>query len=137
MAKTKLSEVRLSGEIHLSHMEQKEREDAKAGALPAGVEVPKFDGDILKYQSWWERFRALVHENKRVSRFWKMQYLRQAMIGNAAALFSGREGTEEGYDDAIVRVQQRYGKEHLVIRHTVMAALATPPPASEEKAFGD
>jgi len=126
----------LKGEKYVSHAEWVEREEAKAGPLPAGVKVPKFDGSILKYQKWWDHFRSLIHENKRVSQFWKMQYLLQAMEGVAASVLAGFEGLASEYPEALETVQKRYGKEHLVVRHIIHSVMNRDAPTKEAVSFG-
>ena len=54
-----------------------EQEEAKkAGGLPPGIVPPSFYGDPNTYPIWWESFNAIVHQNEKVSIFYKYRYLR-------------------------------------------------------------
>lgn len=43
-------------------------EDRLAGCLPIGVLPPIFDGNALKFPTFWDAFAPLVHENPKVSK---------------------------------------------------------------------
>ena len=40
------------------------------------LDIPKFDGSILEFQSWWDQFEVAVHTNSRLSAVEKFVYLR-------------------------------------------------------------
>ena len=133
----KLSEVSVKAEVHLAKIEKEEREKAKAGPLPPNVDIPTFDGNEINYPSWWDHFRVLVHENRDVSDFWKMQYLLKALVGNAAAVLAGKQGLAEEYIGSIQAVQARYGSEHMIVRHLVNSIVgSTPPSLKDLSSFG-
>ena len=43
------------------------------------LEVPTFDGNIMNWEAFWERFDALIHSRKGVDDAEKPTYLRQAL----------------------------------------------------------
>ena len=90
-----------------------------AGALPEGVKVPSFSGDMMVYPQWWDEFRVVVHENQKVSTFYKMQYLKSAMKGDASHVLDGVGVLAENYETAVTLIQQRFGRKRVITRHLV------------------
>ena len=62
---------------------EQEEEAKKAGGLPPGIVPPDIYGDPNTYPIWWESINAIVHQNEKVSTFYKYRYLRQVMKGDA------------------------------------------------------
>ena len=100
-----------------------EIEEGKSGSLPSGIEPPEFFGSPLKYPTWLEEFEALVGKNKKVSRFYKVKYLKGAMKGKAAGLLDSIPMQAEFYEKALEKVRERFGKNRLVVRHLVGSVL--------------
>ena len=73
------------------------RSDARSVAGSAGsvtgvklpkIDLPKFAGDVLKWQSFWEVFKASVHDAD-LPDVTKFSYLRSLLVGEAATCISG------------------------------------------------
>ena len=47
------------------------------------IELPKFSGDVLKFQNFWDQFEAAVHDNADLPNVQKFTYLRSVLNGNA------------------------------------------------------
>ena len=86
-------------------------EDKQAGCLPNGITPPVFYGDIMKFPTFWDAFAPLVHENPKVSRFYKMTYLKAAMKGDAAGALDSYPTTAESYDPVVkaIKIWQKPG----------------------------
>lgn len=113
----------------LEHCRQQEEQE-KASGLPAGVQVPEFNGDPNKFPVWLESFQALIHSNVKVSTFYKYSYLRQALKGEASSCLDGFSPMAESYAAALEHVKKRFGQPRKVVRHVVrsivdMQALAS------------
>ena len=78
-------------------------------------ELMKFDGDIFKWQEFWDCFNTAIHQQK-ISRIDKFNYLRSQLKGDAKDVLAGLETTEANYDTAIDLMQERYGKKQLIIK---------------------
>ncbi|XP_064469553.1 uncharacterized protein LOC135384272 [Ornithodoros turicata] len=79
-----------------------------------GIKLPKlqpdtFTGELTKWLTFWEQFRTAVHENGRLSKIEKFQYLRTLLKGDAASVIRGLQATESCYDDAVDILKQRFG----------------------------
>ena len=108
LAKSKLSELRALEEA-----------DKAAGSLPVGVTPPDFYGDILTFPMFWESFAPLVHDNPKVSRFYKMSYLKAAMRGSASGVLNGFPSTASNYESAVAAVMKRYGRNQAIVRNHI------------------
>ena len=47
------------------------------------IELPKFNGDLLKFQNFWDQFEAAVHNNDDLPNVQTFTYLRSVLTGNA------------------------------------------------------
>jgi len=107
-----------------------------AGALPDSVKVPVFFGDMMLYPIWWEEFKAIVHDNKKVSQLYKMKYLKEALKGSAAHVLEGLGALAENYPKGVKLVQQRFGRKRVVVRHLVRSlAKMEPLTSTDPRAF--
>ncbi|TRY81081.1 hypothetical protein TCAL_14472 [Tigriopus californicus] len=128
--------IDIEARSHLTKLKKKEDEESRAGALAAGFSPPSFNGNPLSFPCFWEAFEAKVHSNPLVSRFYKMQYLIDALKGPAADSLMGMPTTAEHYDDAIQVVRERFGRNRLIFRHINHSILEQEKPgASDFKAL--
>ena len=71
------------------------------------MELPKFDGDVLKFQNFWDLFEAAVHDNDNVPDVQKFTYLRSALEGVAYHTIEGFEVTSANYHHAVDALKHR------------------------------
>ncbi|XP_064475321.1 uncharacterized protein LOC135389185 [Ornithodoros turicata] len=98
---------------------------------PAGVKLPKlqlmtYGGELTQWQMFWEQFRTAVHDNRRLNKTEKFQYLTTLLKGRAAAAIRGLQATASNYDDAIEILVQRFGDTYQIERE-YLAKLRTLP----------
>lgn len=86
----------------------------------------KFDGDLVKWQSFRDKFTAAVHENERIKPVFKLQHLLAALTGEAAAVVGTRPPTEAGYQGAWERLGEVFNDESQIIRAILRAFTAMP-----------
>ena len=65
------------------------------------IEVPKFNGDELKSQNFWDQFEAAVHNNDDLPKLQKFTYLCSVRSGNALQTIEGFEVTGASYQAAV------------------------------------
>ena len=75
----------------------------------------KFDGNILKWQEFWDSFEATIHENPKLHAIDKFNYLRQQLLDEPREVIAGIDITKNNYDVAVKMLKERYGKIHLMI----------------------
>ena len=79
------------------------------------LELPKFDGDVLKFQNFWDQFEAAVLDNDNVPAFQKFTYLRSVLEGVAYHTIEGFEVTGANYQHAVDALKHRFGRKRIII----------------------
>ena len=119
-AETKMKELETEKEMKLADVKKDTGENkSKTKEQQPDVRLPKFDlmkfdGDIFKWQEFWDCFNTAIHK-KELSRIDKFNYLRSQLRNDAKDVISGLETTDANYDIAIDLLQERYGKKQLII----------------------
>ena len=75
------------------------------------LHLPRFAGDITKFQTFWDSFESAVHVNSDLSSIDKFNYLKALVEGPAANTILGLTLTEANYAAAIELLKERYGKK--------------------------
>ncbi len=81
------------------------------------LELPKFQGDVLEWESFWDQFRASVHESE-LPEVTKFTYLKSLLVGEAVESIKGLSLTSSHYATAIDLLKKRYGRrERIILKH--------------------
>ncbi|XP_064461678.1 uncharacterized protein LOC135371619 [Ornithodoros turicata] len=82
------------------------------------IEVPKFNGDLMNWMTFWDQFESTIHKNETLHNVDKFKYLQSYLTGKAATAISGLPLTNENYDAAIEILNQRFNqRQHIVDQH--------------------
>ena len=82
--------------------------EAKRDRLPK-LDVPTFNGELLHWQTFWERFCITIHERSDISATEKLVYLRHAIKdGIAKSTIEGLSYSCEHYNKAVECLKSRY-----------------------------
>lgn len=120
---TELMNVQLKAENLLASLEASyivASSDAKANSSNSNTSrLPKldlamFDGNILKWTSFWDRFNASVH-SKAIPDVEKLSYLLCALEGSARQAVDGLETTSANYAVDRDILEDRFGKRDRII----------------------
>ena len=87
------------------------------------IELPKFSGDVLKFQNFWDQFEAVVHDNDDLPNVQKFTDLRSVLSGNALQTIRGFEVTGTSYQPAVECLKHRYGGKRVVISSLVKSVV--------------
>ena len=88
--------------------------DGKGVKLPK-LDVPRFDGNILNWRSFWEQFRVAVHDRTHLSDTEKLVYLQQSLKGGSAkGAIEGLSRSGECYSEAVECLLARYNRPRLI-----------------------
>ena len=79
------------------------------------IELKKFDGDILKWQTFWDQYESAVHKQPNLSDVDKFSYLRTLLSATASESISGLALTNENYNEAVNLLNERFGNKQLLI----------------------
>ena len=79
------------------------------------IELPPFEGDILHWQTFWDKFESNVHNKTNLSDVDKFSYLSSLLKGPAGQCISGLKLTSENYKEAVELLKARFGNTQLLI----------------------
>ena len=103
------------------------------------LSLPKFSGDPLTWQPFWDAFSATVDTNSSVADVDKFAYLRAHLEGPAAHCVCGFAQTRSNYRRAVELLRERFGRAHLITNAHMQALLQLQPPrtdASSQRSSG-
>ena len=111
-------------EDHQSSKENTHTDSRQSSSLKLPrIELPKFNGDVLKFQNFWDQFEAAVHNNDDLPKVQKFTYLRSVLTGNALQTIEGFEVTGANYQAAVHCLQHRYGRKRMIISSLVKSVI--------------
>ena len=96
--------------------------------------LPKFRGNVTNWVSFWESFKSAVHENNKILKIDKFNYLNSLLEGPASRTIQGLSLTVANYDSAVELLQTRFGNPQQIIT-THMDELLKLPNYVGEKAL--
>ena len=81
------------------------------------LELPKFSGKVIEFQSFYDKFNALVHETN-LPNVTKFTYLTSSLLGEAMQCVKGLSVTDESYLIARKILEERYlRKDRMIFLH--------------------
>ncbi|KAH7985666.1 hypothetical protein HPB49_026319 [Dermacentor silvarum] len=92
--------------------------------------IKPFHGDVNQWTSFWEQFNGAVHANTTLRTTDKFHYLRNYLVGEAAAAIAGLPTTEACYESAIDLLEQRFGDRSRIVHHHFRALHELQPVTS-------
>ena len=92
------------------------------------LDLPKFNGNILDWQSFWDSFESAIHTNLSLSGVQKFSYLKSSLRDEALQTKAGFALTDASYDQAIRLLHERYGPKDRIIQTYMNAVLEVPAP---------
>lgn len=75
-----------------------------------------FDGSLLQWKEFKDRFIAAIHNNKDVDPVFKFSYLKKSLRGPAADSLKGYDVTEANYNVAWERLNKEYDRKYPLAR---------------------
>ncbi|XP_078364115.1 uncharacterized protein LOC144648427 [Oculina patagonica] len=96
--------------------------------------LPKFKGDVTKWNTFWDSFQSAVHRNEGISNIDKFNYLNSVLEGAAARAIQGLTLTEANYDAAIKLLQERFGRPQQIISAHMDQLLKVSPCSNDRPA---
>ena len=80
------------------------------------LDLPKFGGNILEWQSFWDAYETAVHTNATLSEAEKFNYLRAQLRDDALYTVMGFSLTNGNYMKALNLLRERYGQPHKIVQ---------------------
>lgn len=72
----------------------------------------EFDGTLIQWQGFHDRFKSAIHDNEQIPRAFKFQYLQKSLKGRAATALGEWQLSDENYNEAWERLNQLYAREY-------------------------
>ena len=102
--------------------------DSSPGVKLPKLDVPTFNGDILKWVTFWEQFTVSVHDRPHLSKAEKLAYLRHSLKDGAAkGIIEGLSKSGDQYDEAIKCLRDRFNRPKLIHEAHVQRIIEIPP----------
>ena len=98
---------------HSSPLRERSHVSAKP-KLPK-LNLKRFNGDIMKFYTFWETFESTIHNNEELSAIDKYNYLTTYLDGAATSAIHGLPLTEDNYENAIEILKKRFGRKQQII----------------------
>ena len=93
------------------------------------LDLPTLSGNALEWQSFWDGFEIVVHNNPAISGVQKLSYLRLLLHGETSQVVAGFALTSDNYEHSLVLLKDRYGSSHKLIAH-MQAFIKLPSPSN-------
>ena len=77
--------------------------------------LPSFDGDIIEFQCFWDKFSAIIDSREDLPKVNKFSYLQSLLRGEAKSSLQGLSLTDINYDTAKQLLVKRFGRKEKVI----------------------
>lgn len=97
------------------------------------IELPPFSGLVAEWESFRDRFDALIIQNKELTNFSRMHYLTSSLTGRARDTIAGLTITANNFEAAWKALQARFENKRRIIE-THVAALYDLPRLARESA---
>ena len=88
--------------------------------------LPTFEGDPLKWQTFWDSFESAVDTNDVLTDIQKLNYLRAHLEGEAARAVAGFPLTSANYQQSLDVLRERFGEQQRVINAHMHALMNLP-----------
>ena len=90
------------------------------------LELKPFDGNILNWQPFWDRFHSSIDSNSNISPVDKFAYLQSYLPPSASKYIFGLITTAENYNEAVELLKQRYGNTQVLINAHMQQFVSLP-----------
>ncbi|XP_067624215.1 uncharacterized protein [Eurosta solidaginis] len=124
-------------QTELDKMKQDEGLDKNSQAINVQVQMPvqqndikntwgEFDGALVKWTGFRDRFRAAVHDNDKIDPSFKFLYLTNSLVGRAKLTFGQWQFSGNNYIQAWERLNQMYDQSYLIGREHLRNFIRLP-----------
>nr|XP_029729214.1 uncharacterized protein LOC109404959 [Aedes albopictus] len=90
------------------------------------MNMPVFSGNYLEWQSFYDLFDSLVHQNPTLKDSQKLYFLKTNLAGEAAFLISHLKIEDANYQPALTKLKSRYDKPREIANQHIKRFLAQP-----------
>ena len=102
-----------------------DRSDSSHVRLPK-ISLPKFNGNIMKYQEFMDLFTSTIHKSKGLSPVEKFSYLKDCLTDEALEAISGYHTTDANYQVVLELLKERFGDRQKALNAHYVALMNLP-----------
>lgn len=99
------------------------------------IQLPSFTGKYNEWQTFYDMFLSLIHNNKSLAAVQKLHYLKSSLSGEPEMLLRNFSTTELNYEEAWKILTKRYNNKRYNC-NSVMKTLFAQKPLTHESATG-
>ncbi|XP_074651581.1 uncharacterized protein LOC141906238 [Tubulanus polymorphus] len=108
--------------------------EIKTALLPK-LQLPKYNGNLKEWPTFWGLFETSVHLNSQFSEIEKFSYLKCLLIGDARSCIDGLPLTNDNYSAAVSLLKTRFGQNHKISQAYLSALVDLSPPNNERSSL--
>lgn len=97
----------------------------------ATINLPEFSGKYVEWQSFYEMFVSLVHNNPDLDNVQKMHYLKSKLTGSAAKMLNRFKPTSANYIPAWEILIKRFQNKRIIVNEFLDSLLSAPALTSD------
>ncbi|XP_076638849.1 uncharacterized protein LOC143350709 [Colletes latitarsis] len=90
------------------------------------IDLPTFDGNLLEWQSFYDTFKAMVHENEDILGVQKFHYLKHSLRGEIAGVINTLNASYENYTVAWTMLIKRCNQPRKIIQMHLKSLFELP-----------
>ncbi|GFV26305.1 uncharacterized protein TNCV_4029481 [Trichonephila clavipes] len=79
------------------------------------LHINKYSGNYSEWLDFYNLFESSIHNNNRLSKVDKFNYLKSYLCGNALACINGFPISDDNYDRALDSLKDRFGNKNMLI----------------------
>jgi len=95
------------------------------------IDIPKFSGDITKWESFRDVFDSLVSNRTDLSNVQKLHYLKANLTGDASLILANTQVTDANYSTAWELLKKRYDNTRAIVNAHLQAFMDIPCASSQ------
>ncbi|KAJ0169447.1 hypothetical protein K1T71_015034 [Dendrolimus kikuchii] len=97
------------------------------------IQLPNFSGNYAEWQTYYDMFMSMIHENVSLSAVQKLHYLKSTLSGEAESLIRNLPTTELNYEAAWEKLTKRYNNKRYNC-NTILKPLFSQKQITQESA---
>ncbi|KAJ0169299.1 hypothetical protein K1T71_015183 [Dendrolimus kikuchii] len=97
------------------------------------IQLPNFGGNYAEWQTYYDMFMSMIHENVSLSAVQKLHYLKSTLSGEAESLIRNLPTTELNYEAAWEKLTKRYNNKRYNC-NTILKTLFSQKQITQESA---
>ncbi|GFX09480.1 uncharacterized protein TNCV_4698661 [Trichonephila clavipes] len=91
------------------------------------LHINKYSGNYFEWLDFYNLFQSSIHNNNRLSKVDKFNYLKSYLCGNALACTNGFPISDDNYDRALDLLKDRFGNKNMLINAHLSNLLNVTP----------